>query len=174
MTGVIPGRMSFADFIIQGTFIIIIATSIYAYGQNFMCDTRTERKFHWRGMILKFACWPVYFSGFFLTIRNKEIPYLPTAKKAAIGFITPYIKPLVIYNLLFVLLVIAVYINRRYFVPESEIMFSSQKVWGMVGFAFIAVLQSIIAIFAAYEAKWIKDEEPWKHIDVSKINTYNK
>jgi cellulose synthase (UDP-forming) len=168
-TGIIPGRMVFADFIIQGSFIVFIALLIYAYAQKFLCHPETEKGFHWRGMVLKYSCWPVYFQGFLLSLANAEIPYLPTAKKAVIGFITPYVKPLFIYCVLFIVTVTAVYINRRYFMPESELMFSAEKVWGMVGFSFIAFIQSVGGIFAAYEAKILKAEEPWIKIDVTKI-----
>jgi hypothetical protein len=53
--------------------------------------------------------------------------------------------------------------------PESELMFTAEKVWGMIGFAFIAFIQSLGGIFAAYEAKNLKVEEPWGMIDVTKI-----
>jgi len=169
LTGIIPGRMTFAEFIIEGSPVIVIASLLYAYIQKFLCHPESERKFHWKGMILKFSSWPVFLLGFFLAIADKEIPYIPTAKKAAIGYITPYAKPLAIYCLMFVVLVTTVYIQRRYYIPESELIFSSEKVWGMVGFSFIAFAQSLIGIFAAYEAKFLKEEEPWQKIDVTKI-----
>lgn len=169
LTGIIPGKMTFVEFIVEGLPVVVIAMLIYAYIQKFLCHPETERKFHWKGMILKFSSWPVFVMGFILALADKEIPYIPTAKKAVIGSITPFAKPLAIYCILFVLMVTAVYIQRRYYIPESELIFSSEKVWGMIGFSFIAFAQSLIGIFAAYEAKSLKEEEPWQKIDVKKI-----
>lgn len=174
MTGIIPGRMTFLDFVLHGLPVLIIAGAIYAYIQKFLCHPATERKFHWRGMILKYSSWPVYFYGFLLALANKKIPYLPTAKKALIGSITSFVRPLFVYCLMFILLVVAVYIDRRYYVPESELAFTAERVYGMLGFAFIAFLQSVIGIFAALETLWLKEDEPWNKIDVSKINTDNQ
>ncbi|MGZ4055126.1 MAG: glycosyltransferase family 2 protein [Bacteroidia bacterium] len=168
-TGVIPGRITFVDFLIKGSFIVIVALSIYAYAQKFLCHPKTERGFHWRGMILKYSCWPVFLWGFLLSLANSEIPYIPTAKKAIVGYFTPFARPLILYCLLFIITVTAVYIQRRYYIPESELMFSTEKVWGMMGFSFIAFVQSLGGIFAAYEAKGLKEEEPWSNIDVTKI-----
>jgi cellulose synthase (UDP-forming) len=170
MTGVIPGRMTFAEFIIYGTPVLIISTLIYAYIQKFLCHPETERKFHWRGMILKFSSWPVYFYGFLLALTNKKIPYLPTEKKALKGIVTTFVRPLIFYCIVFLIIVVAVYIHRRYFVPESELSFTAERVWGMLGFAFIAFIQSAIGIFAALETLWIKEDEPWRGVNVTEIN----
>ena len=169
-TGIIPGRMAFSDFIIKGSFIVIIAMMIYMYVQKFLCHTETERGFHWRGMILKYSCWPVYLYGFLLALADMKIPYIPTAKKAVIGTISPFVRPLFIYCVLFIITVTGVYIKRRYYTPESELMFSAEKVWGMVGFSFIAFVQSLGGVMAAYEAKNLKAEDPWEKVDVKNIN----
>jgi cellulose synthase (UDP-forming) len=170
LTGIIPGKMTFVDFILHGTPFLVIATLIYVYVQKFLCHPETERKFHWRGMILKFSSWPVYFYGFILSLLNASIPYLPTSKKALIGSITVYIRPLILYSILFMITAVAVYIHRRYHVPESELSFTAERVWGMLGFAFIAFIQSVIGIFAALETVWLKEDEPWKKVDVHTIN----
>lgn len=170
-TGIIPGKMSFVDFIIKGAPIILIAALIYFYAQRFLCHPEAERGFHWRGMILKYASWPVFFLGFILSVINKEIPYIPTAKKAAIGSMTPFVRPLAIYCVVFLATLAGVYIQRRYFIPESQLIFTSERVWAMLGFAALVFFQSVIGLFAAYEAVWLKDEEPWKKVDLSKIST---
>lgn len=168
-TGILPARMNFAEFIVKGSPIVVIAGLIYAYAQNFLCDPDTEQGFHWRGMVLKYSCWPVFFFGFMLAMLRREIPYIPTAKKAVTGFFTPFARPLVWYSILFLIGVITVYINRRYFVPESELLFTAQKTWGMIGFSFIALIQSIGGILAALQSMRLKDENPWEAIDISKI-----
>ncbi len=169
ITGILPAHMNFSDFLIKGSFIVFIAIAIYAYVQKFMSDVDSERGFHWRGMILKFSCWPVFLFGFLLAVAHKQIPYIPTAKKAVTGFLTPFSYPLFITSIVLIILFVSVIIDRRYFVPESEFLFTSQKTWGMVGFALIAFIQSIGGIMAAIGSMKIKDENAWEKISLSQI-----
>ncbi len=168
--GILPAQMNFAEFLVKGSLIVIIASLIYAYAQNFLCDPESERGFHWKGMILKYSCWPIFFFGFVLTLIRSDIPYIPTAKKAVVGFFSPFARPLVAYCILFLIMVGMIYVDRRYFVPESELIFSAQKTWGMIGFSFIAFIQSIGGILAAVESMNLPDEEPWTKINVNNIS----
>ncbi len=170
-TGVIPANMIFSEFIIKGTPILVIATLIYAYSQKFMVHPETERGFHWRAMILKYALWPIYSLGFFLSLLNYKIPYIPTSKKAVVGSITPFARPLIWYNIFFIITVTLVIINRMYFVSQSELLFTSARTWGMIGFSFIAFIFSSLGIIAAYEAVKLKQEDPWEKVDVNSIKT---
>lgn len=166
-TKVIPGRMNFVDFIIRGSIFLVIATLIYVFAQRFLVDRRTESGFHWRGMILKYSSWPVFMYAFILTLMHKKIPYLPTSKTAVKGFMNPFVKPLLFYNVLFVITLVGVIIERRYFTPESELLFSSQKTWGMIGFSFIAFVQSIGGMVAAYRSSKIKTEDAWERVKIN-------
>jgi cellulose synthase (UDP-forming) len=161
--------MSFVDFIIRGSFVAFFAIAIYLFVQRWMCHPETERGIHWRGMVLKFACWPVFFMGFVLSIVNADIPYIPTAKKAVRGYFTPFARPLVAHLILFILTVMSVFIYRKYYIPEAELVLSAEKTWGMIAFSFIAVIMSIGGIFAALEANSLKEEDPWDHVDLKKI-----
>lgn len=165
-TKIIPGRMDFTEFIARGSIILFIAIFIYIYAQKFLCDRKTEKGFHWRGMILKYSCWPVFLYAFILTLKRKKIPYLPTAKTAVKGFINPFVKPLIVYSFVFIISVVGVLIERRYFTPESELIFTAQRTWGMIGFSFIAFVQSIGGILAAYEAMHLKEEDAWSRISI--------
>jgi cellulose synthase (UDP-forming) len=149
--------------------VAVISLLFYLYAQKFLCHPATERGFHWRGMILKYSLWPVYFLGFILALLNYKIPYIPTAKKAVIGSVTPFARPLIWYNILFLISVVIVIIDRKYFVPESELLLTSTRTWGMLGFSFLAFLQSLGGIFAAWGAMKLKEEEPWEKVDVDKI-----
>ncbi len=168
-TGIIPANMDFVEFLLKGTPIVIIAFIIYIYVQKFMVHPKMERGFHWRGMILKYSLWPIYFLSFVLGILNHKIPYIPTAKKAVVGSLTPFVRPLIWYNILFVVSVVLVFLNRKYFVPESELLFSSSRTWGMIGFSLIAFIQSLGGIFAAMGAIRLKEEIPWEEVDVNNI-----
>ncbi len=168
-TGIIPANMNFSTFIVKGSSILFISLAIYVYVQKFMCHPETERGFHWKGMILKYSLWPVYFLAFVLALLNFEIPYIPTAKKAVIGSLTPFARPLIWYNIMFIIAVIVVFLDRRYFVPESELLFTSTRTWGMIGFSMIAFIQSTGGILAAMESYRLKDEEPWEKVEPDDI-----
>lgn len=169
LTGVLPAHMNFADFLIKGSFVVFIAIAIYAYVQRFLCDPKTEAGFHWRGMILKFSCWPVFMYGLLLAVAHRQIPYIPTAKKAITEFLSPFSYPLIITCVLLIGLFAAVMINRRYFIDESEFLFTSQKTWGMLGFAAITFMQSAGGVLAALDSMRIKDENAWEKISIHSI-----
>jgi len=169
-TGIIPANMDFTEFLIKGVPVAFIALMIYLYVQKFMVHPKTEWGFHWKGMVLKYSLWPIYFLSFVLSLLNYNIPYIPTAKKAVIGNITAFARPLIWYNVLFIISVIALYFNRKYYVPESELLFTSSRTWGMIGFSLIAFIQSSGGILAAMEAIRLKEEIPWEHINVDNIS----
>ena len=170
LTGIVPAKMSFVEFLIHGSSVAFIAILIYLYVQLWMSHPDTERGLHWRGMILKYASWPVFFLGFLLAVVNAEIPYIPTAKKAVTGYFTPFARPLVLQVVLFLLALIVIVIRRRYYIPESELLLSAEKTWAMMGFAFIAFILACGGILAALEARNLKAEEPWEQVDLTRIN----
>jgi len=169
VTGAIPANMIFSEFIVKGLPIILVATAIYFYVQKFMCHPEIERGFHWRAMVLKYALWPIFFLSFILSVFNYEIPYIPTAKKANVGSITPFARPLMWYNVFFIITITMVILNRAYFAPESELLFTSSRTWGMIGFSFLAFVMSSWGLYAAYEAVKLKSEAPWENVEVDAI-----
>ncbi|MDP1622412.1 MAG: cellulose synthase catalytic subunit [Bacteroidales bacterium] len=168
-TGIQPVSMSFVDFIIHVSYVAVISMIIYLYVQRWMCHPETERGLQWRGMFLKYACYPVYLLGFLLALVNVEIPYIATAKKAVTNYTTPFIRPLLIQVILFVITFIAVYITRRFFTPESDLVLTAEKTWGMIGFAALAAFVASGGLFAAWESRRLKDEDPWDSIDIHKM-----
>lgn len=170
-TNILPARMDFSEFVIQGSFVAFFGILIYLFVQQWMCHPETERGLHWRGMILKYACWPVFFLGFLLAIVNAEIPYIPTAKKAVRGYFTPFARPLVLQSIIFLFAVIMVFAVRRFYIPESQLIFTAERTWAMLGFAFIAFVMSCGGILAALEASYLKEEDPWDKVDLTTIKT---
>jgi cellulose synthase (UDP-forming) len=170
LTGILPARMSFIEFLIRGSLVGTISIIIYLYVQRWMCHPVTEKGFHWRGMILKFATWPVFLLGFLLGVVNAEIPYIPTAKKAVTGYFTPFARPLLIHAFLFIMALVIVIIRRKYFITESKLVFTAERTWAMMGFALIAFLMTMGGIYAALEARHLKEEEPWQSVDLKQIN----
>ena len=121
-------------------------------------------------MILKFACWPVFLRGFILSLLNAEIPYIPTAKQAVRGF-TVFARPLIIHLILFSVTFFYVIIKRLYFTPEARLSLTSPDIWGMIAFAAVPFILSFGGIYAAYQSKNIKKEDPWTNVDLQKIQT---
>ena len=169
LTGLLPARMSFVDFIIHGTYVALISLFFYIYSQRWMSHPGSERGFQWRGMVLKYACYPVYLLGFLLALVNVEIPYIPTAKKAVTGYITPFVRPLWIQVFLFVIMFIAVFIKRRYYTSEADLALTAERTWGMIGFAALAAVMAFGGIYAAWEARSLKEENPWDRIDINNL-----
>ncbi len=173
-TNILPAQMSFVEFLQRGSLVAFFAIVIYLYMQQWMSDTKTERGLHWRGMVLKLACWPVYSLGFLLALVNADIPYIPTAKKAVRGYFTPFARPLVVHAVLFIVAAFSVLTYRRFYMPESQLVLTAEKTWGMLGFAFIAFMMSIGGILAALEANRLTEEDAWDKVDLTKIKITDK
>lgn len=167
--GLLPANMEFADFVFNWLPLAFFGLVIYLYVQNWLCHREEERGIHWRGMILKFACWPVFLMGFILAVFNRDIPYIPTAKQAVKGF-TPFVRPLIALFFLYLVTFIFVIIDRVFFTAEANLSLTSGEIWGMVAFASIAFIMTVMGIYAAWESRKLTAEEPWKYIEIDKIN----
>jgi cellulose synthase/poly-beta-1,6-N-acetylglucosamine synthase-like glycosyltransferase len=165
----LPARMYFTDFLINILPVGIMAVAVYLFVQNWLSHHKMERGLHLRGMVLKFASWPVFFIGFILSVVNVGIPYIPTAKKADVGHISPFARPLVIQLFIFITSVIYVVYKRRFLIPESELTLTSEITWGMMAFAVLAIIMVIGGLLAAGESKRLKVEEPWANVELDDI-----
>jgi cellulose synthase (UDP-forming) len=165
--GILPARMRFSEFILFGAPVVVIGILIYLFVQTWLCHPQMERGLHWRGMVLKFACWPVFLLGFLLSVVNIDIPYIPTAKKAVTGKLTPFVRPLLLHIGIFVFTLIYVLYRRWAVIPETELALTSEMTWGMIGFATLSVSMVIGGVIAAWQSARMQVEEPWKNIDLS-------
>jgi cellulose synthase (UDP-forming) len=138
--------------------------AIYLYVQRWMCHPGVERGLHWRGMVLKFACWPVFFLGFLLALVNARIPYIPTAKQAVRGS-TPFARPLLAQVVLFAVSIALVMYNRAFLVPEARLALTSEQTWGMAAFSTIAFLMAAGGLYAVYESGRLTAEDPWEAVE---------
>ncbi len=170
-TGIMPTNIPFAEFVTRGGIIVVIAISIYLYVQNWMSHPKSERGFHFKGMVLKYACWPIFFLGFLLSLVNANIPYIPTAKKASIGKISPFARPLVLHIVLFCIAVAGTFWYRRSFMNENDLRETREAIWAMIGFAAIPFIMSITGMYAASESKRMKAEDCWDSVDLNKIES---
>lgn len=171
--GWLPANMDFLEFFLYWSPVALIGLSIYLFVQHWFCHPEYEKGLHLRGMFLKFACWPVFFLGFLLSLVNANIPYIPTSKQAVKG-LTPFVRPLIIHQLVFLGTLIAIIFQRKYFTPEASLALTTGEIWGMVFFASLAYLMSFGGLYAAYEGTKMKVEEPWKKVNIDEIKVPEK
>ncbi len=162
-------QMDFTEFLSYGMPIVVIAVAIYLYVQKWLGHRKTERGLHWRGMILKHACWPVFLLGFLLGVIDKDVPYIPTAKRAAKGYFTPFARPLVAHVLLFLITVGSLFVQRRFFATEIDVLATRQIIWAMLGFAVLSFVMSVGGIYAALSSNNLSQEDAWDSVDLKDI-----
>ena len=64
-------------------------------------------------------------------------------------------------------MLIGVYIERRYYITESELILTAEKTWAMIGFAMIAFIQFLGGIIAAYKSLYITAENAWSRVIIT-------
>lgn len=168
-SGYQPASMKFSELITAGTPVAVSGSILYAFVQRWLCDPSRERGVHWRGLVLKLACWPTFFVGTLLAIGRAEIPYIPTAKEAVRGrFLRLAWPSLLLVGIYLVTLVRVVYL-RMYLTSEGSLELSSEAVWGMLAFATLPVLAACGALYAAWQARTPPRGVPWESVDVTAI-----
>jgi cellulose synthase (UDP-forming) len=167
--GVQPASMPFAEFIIATLPVALAGSAMYFLVQRWLCDPARERGVHWRGLVLKLACWPVFFVGTVLAIGRAEIPYIPTAKKATRGRFLRLAWPKLALMGVFAATLARVTISRLWTTTEVSLELSSEAVWGMLGFAALPVITSLAALRAAWQARRVPSDDAWDDIVVDDI-----
>ena len=122
---------------------------------------------------MKFACWPVYFMGFVLSVLDKDIPYIPTAKQAVIGKISPFAKPHIYHIVLFLITLTWVIYERISLMSEVRLISTTEITYGMLAFTFIPFVLAILSMYAVWESTRLTPESPWEIIDLRKLTTEN-
>lgn len=168
-TGVQPASMRFAEFLLAASPVGVVGIAIYFFAQRWMCDATTERGLHLRGLMLKIACWPVFFAGTILAIVRANIPYIPTAKEAVRGRFVRLAWPQLALIAIYALTLVRVVAWRFRSEPELSLELSSEAVWGMLAFASLPVLMSFGALKAAWDARRLPADAPWDAIDVGSL-----
>ncbi len=163
-TGIQPASMHFPEFIAKAGPVALFGVGIYLYTQRWLCQPSVESGFHWRGMILKIACWPIVLAGTLLAVIRANVPYIPTAKEAAAGHFWRLAAPHVALIALFIATTGCVIVQRLAVVPEIELMLTSEAVWGMIFFAGIAVLTAGGAIYASWSSRKVPPGQAWDEI----------
>lgn len=164
-TGVQPATMLFNEFVAIGGPVALFGVLVYVYTQRWLCDADTERGLHWRGLMLKIACWPVFLTGTVLAIVRADIPYIPTAKEAVRGKFLRLAWPHLLLLGVFLVTVARTVYTRMTSVPEEALALTAEAVWAMIGFATAAVILSSGGIVAAWQARTPPTGLAWEEID---------
>ena len=138
-TGLQPAAMRFDGFLGAVAPVACLGVAIYLFAQRWLCDPAAERGLHWRGFVLKLACWPVFLAGTVLAIVRAEIPYIPTAKEAVRGRFLHLAWPQLALLVVFCATVARVGYMRMAVTPEAALQLSAEAVWGMLAFATLPV-----------------------------------
>jgi len=165
--GIVPAKMYFIDFLLHGVPVVLFSVWIYLHVQRWMCHPEMERGLHLRATVLKFACWPVFLLGFILSIFNKDIPYIPTAKQAVIGKISPFAWPTLVHIVIFISTITYTLYERRYLLSDVVLVSTSERAYGMMAFATIPFLLALGTIYAVIESHRLKAENPWNSVNLN-------
>ena len=167
-TGMQPAAMRFGEFLIAVLPVTAFGILMYLYVQRWLCDRHAEAGLHWRGLVLKIGCWPVFLAGTVLAIIRADIPYIPTAKQAVRGSFIRLAWPQ--------LLLIGVYavtlahvVSARLFTPDVMLASSPEGVWGMVAFATMPVAAATGTLVAAWQSRRVPAGDPWDAVDVERL-----
>lgn len=168
-TGIQPASMRFSELVAAGTPVAVAGSLLYAYVQQWLCDPKNEKGLHWRGLILKLACWPTFLAGTILAIARAEIPYIPTAKEAVRGrFLRLAWPSLALVGVYFATVARVIYM-RMFSSTEGSLELSSEAVWGMLAFATLPVIAACGALYASWRARTPPAGLPWESVDVTVI-----
>jgi cellulose synthase (UDP-forming) len=163
--GVQPAAMPFAEFLLTAGPVAAMGVLIYLVSQRWLCHRRHERGLHWRGMMLKMACWPIFLVGTLLAVARAEIPYIPTSKKGVRGKFLRLAWPHLLLVALYVGTVVHIVITRALHTLEETLALTSEAVWGMVTFATAAVLLLGGGLYAAWRARTPASGDAWDSVD---------
>jgi cellulose synthase (UDP-forming) len=168
-TGVQPAHMRFDEFVTHGAPVALVGVAIYLYSQRWLCDPAVERGLHWRGLMLKVACWPVFLAGTVLAVARAEIPYIPTAKEAVRGRFLRLAWPHLLLIALYLVTLARTLYMRLLHVSEGSLLLTAEAVWAMAGFATFAAAMASGGVYAAWQARTTPPDTAWDRIDVNAV-----
>lgn len=169
-TGIQPAAMQFEAFLVTGAPVAALGIAIYLYAERWLVHPGSERGVHWRGLTLKISSWPVYLTGTILAIARAEIPYIPTAKEAHRGKFLSLAWPHLLVGAVYAVTIGWTAYRRLALTPEGSLFLTSEAVWGMVGFASIALALASGGVYAAWEARRPPMGAPWTEVNVRRID----
>jgi hypothetical protein len=103
----------------------------------------------------------MYLAGMVLAVLRVRVPYIPTAKEAQRGRFLRLAWPHLALAGFYALTLGHTLRSRLLFTPEGALVLSSEAVWGMVGFASLAVAMVGGGIVAAWQSRSLPNDAPW-------------
>ena len=149
--GTHPAVLLLADYIDHAMPVGIFGLAIYRFTQRWLCDPVRERGFHWRGTLLKIGAWNIYLKGLLLAIANIAVPYIPTVKERRKGNFWRMARLPVFIIGISALTTLWTILRRLFFVPESEVLITTEVTLGMVFFMFVNSIFMSGRLYAAWK-----------------------
>jgi cellulose synthase (UDP-forming) len=165
--GFLPAAMRFEEFLISILPVGILSAVIYLFVQRWLCHPDVERGLHWRGLMLKIGCWPVYVYGTILAVLDRNVPYIPTSKEARRGAFGRLAAPHLVVLILYCVTIVQVLWTRLFQLSEAELLLTSEAVWGMIGFETLSMLMLGGVLYAAREATQPPAGNAWDAVDLT-------
>jgi cellulose synthase (UDP-forming) len=159
--GIQPMRVPFEDFLTTAGPVALFGLLVYLFAQRWLCHPEVERGIHWRGLMLKIACWPIFLTGTINAIGRAEIPYIPTSKEAVKGRFFRLAWPHLLLAAVYLSTLLQVLYARAFRIPEASLMLTSEAVWGMVAFATFAVILTSGALYSAWKSRSLPGDNAW-------------
>lgn len=148
--GAQPAVILLSDFLKHGLPVGILGVAIYRFTQRWLCDPVRERGWHWRGTLLKIGSWNVFLRGLILAVRGVEVPYIPTRKERHRGQFWALARVPLLVIMLSIVTTAWTVIRQLYFVPESEVLITTEVTVGMVLFLMINIVLMSGRVYAAW------------------------
>jgi len=124
---------------------------------------QNEKGFYWRGMLMKFACWPVFVYAFLLTILNRKIPYLPTSKDGSVK-LSVFVWPHFIYLFLLISAIAYHYQVGIMFKEGIQGFLLKRQTLGMLSFSILAAFQTLFSIVIIFRSMKSQSNNAWNEI----------
>jgi cellulose synthase (UDP-forming) len=167
-TAVQPASMPFGGFLTAAAPVAAAGVASYLFAERWLCDAASERGLHWRGLALKLAAWPIYLRGTVLAILRRDVPYVPTSKRAVGGRFVRLAWPQLALLSLFAITMMRVF-STRLLTPDASLTYTAEAVWGMTAFASAPVLAGLVALYAAWQSDQPEAGDPWDAVDPDRI-----
>ncbi|MGZ8829307.1 MAG: glycosyltransferase family 2 protein [Thermoanaerobaculia bacterium] len=148
--GAQPAAVLLAKYLQHALPIGLLGAIIYRFQQRWLCDPVRERGWHWRGTLLKIGAWNVYLRGLILAVRGVDVPYIPTRKERHRGSFWNLARWPVLTIALSVVTIVWTVLQHLYFLPEFEVLITTEVTVGMVMFLLVNIVLMSGRVYAAW------------------------
>lgn len=164
--GLVPARVNASEFAVAGAPLVLCSVALHALGQYWLCDPATERGLHWRSMLLKLLCWPVYASGTWRAVAGRLVPYVPTRKlpsaRRALAWHGAWLHLASI--ALFVVTALMLGSRRAKGALLDRLWQDAELFWALIAFGAVAASAQLGAMAWASSGRRAPSEPPWHEL----------